>query len=319
MNIGDIIKVKDGIKSPKLKVDLSDWHGRITEVDKKSVEVELDSITLKNLDARLVEHYKRQDEYPHIVTIPIKDVEKADARDSYEEVERAQDELIDLMDREKDEPKFQMLSRKWVRHFVRSDRYKSMEKQLRLETDSIIELFTNQMYDYENQTPRKWKVRAAREVFFNWAPNKITAEKDFFEAYEIVLLNFFEFLSERKYLNAKPLANLLKNNAGEIVRRSQDNSNWGMAKSFMMGAQRSGVNLNNKQELDAYMVQKQMEAIKSIKGGGKATQKKSLREFKGIWLNQKVSVRYKSGEIKEVKFKEVKEDLLNGICELIKK
>jgi len=321
---GDCVKVKVGVKYPKHKIDISDWHGRVTEVNKKSVEVELDSITLRNFNSTLLNHYIEQGEYPHLVTIPKKDVEKTESRDEYEAVELAQDELIERIDVEdKSEPGFQKLSRKWVRHFVRSERYKSMEKRYRLETDSVIELFTNQMYDYEGKTPKQWNVKASKEVFLNWAPNKITAEKEFFECYGEVLLKYFEFLEERKYKKTKPLQELLIKLKNEIVNRSQDSSNWGMAKSFMMGAQRSGLNLENQQDLDKYLKREQQKALNQLtKHKGKNLEdenKVDRRKFKGIWRNQRVKVRYRNGEIKEMKFREVEQDLLNGICKLIEK
>lgn len=321
---GDFVKVKNGVKYPKIKVDISDWHGRVTEVDKKSVEVELDSITLRNFNKTLLNDYKEKGEYPHLITIPKKDVERSESRDKYEDVELAQDELIERLDNaDKSEPEFQKLSRKWVRHFNRSEIYRSMEKRLRLDTDSVIELYTNQMYEYEGKTPKKWTVKSAKEVFLNWAPTKITADKEFFESYGEILLKYFEFLEGRKYLKTKSLQELLTKVKEEIVVRSQDRSNWGMAKSFMMGAQESGVNLDNKRELDEYMMRQQLKALdelndkKEMNVGG--VTKVDKRKFKGIWRNQRVKVKYRDGEIKEEKFKDVEQELLNGTCELIEK
>lgn len=319
---GDFVKVKNGVKYPKIKIDISDWHGRVTEVDKKTVEVELDSITLKNFNETLLDGYKERGEYPHLVTIPKKDVESSESRDNYKDVEIAQDELIERIDNEdKSEPKFQKISRKWVRHFIRSEIYRSMEKRLRLDTDYVIELFTNQMYDYEGKTPPKWTVRSAREVFLNWAPNKITADKEFFESYGEILLKYFDFLEGRKYLKTKSIQDLLTKVKEEIVVRSQDRSNWGMAKSFMMDAQESGVNIENQRELDEYIMRQQLKAL------DKLNDKKAMdvgrevrvdkRKFKGIWRNQRIKVRYRDGEIKEEKFKDVEQELLNGTCELI--
>lgn len=319
---GDFVKVKNGVNHPKVKVDISDWQGRVTEVGKRTVEVELDSISLRNFNEKLLNHYKEKGEYPHLIRIPKKDIERSESRDKYESVELAQDDLIAIIDNEnKREPEFQKISRKWVRHFIRSEIYRSMEKKLRLDTDSVIELFTNQMYDYEGKTPPNWTVRSSREVFLNWAPTKITADKAFFESYGEILLKYFEFLEDRNYLKTKPLQELLTKVKEEIVVKSQDRSNWGMAKSFMMGAQESGVNLDDKRELDEYMMSQQLRALdrindkKELSVGGSL--KVDKRKFKGIWRNQSVKVRYRDGEIKEKKFKDVEQELLNGKCELI--
>lgn len=321
---GEFVKVKKGVKYPKLKIDISDWHGRVTEVDKKSVVVELDSITLRNLNEALLNHYQEIGEYPHLITIPKNDIEKSESRDEYGDVELAQDELIEKIDAgDKSELEFQKLSRKWARHFMRSEYYTTLKKRWREDTESVIELFTNQMYDYEGKTPKKWNVRSTKEVFLNWAPNKISADKEFFESYGEILLKYFHFLEERKYLKTKPLQEFLIKVKDEIVLRSQNSSNWGMAKSFMMGAKESGVNLDNQKELDRYLMKEQMKALTQLKekenmslGEGIKVDK---RKFKGIWRFQKVKVKYRNGEIKEAKFKEVEQDLLNGICELIKK
>ena len=320
---GDSVKVKKGVKFPKLKINISDWQGRVFEVDKRTIEIELDSITLKNFNETLFKHYQEIEEYPHLITIPKKDVEKTEPRDNYDEVELAQDELIEKIDSyNKTEPQFQKLSRNWVRHFIRSDYYSTMEKIRRQDTDSVIELFTNQMYDYEEKTPKKWNVRSAKEVFLNWAPNKISADKRLFESYGAVLLNYFKFLEERRYLKTKPLQELLLKVKEEIVIRSQDSSNWGMAKSFMMGAKQSGVNLDNKLEMDRYLQGEQLKALKIMNrdqgANSKGKYKVDKRKFKGIWRNQKVTVKYQNGEYKEdVKFKDVESDLLNGFCKLI--
>lgn len=321
---GESVKVKNGIKYPKLNIDISDWNGRVIEVDKRSVEVELDSITLNNFNEELLDRYKEEREYPHLITIPKKDLEKSEPRDDYYEVELAQDKLIEQIDAvDNSEPSFQKLSRKWTRHFIRSKYYSEMDKHRRLDVDSVIELFTNQMYDYEGMTPKKWNIRSAKEVFLNWAPNKITADKEFFESYGEILLNYFKFLEERKYLKTKSLQELLTKVKEEIVIRSQDSSNWGMAKSFMMGAKQSGVNLDNKRELDEYMMGEQLKALEKLNKQSvteiENRSKVDKRQFKGLLRNQKIRVRYKDGEIKEVKFKKVEQDLLNGLCELIKK
>lgn len=262
---GDTVKVKDGVVLTELNIDISDWHGRVMEVDAKSVEFELDSIALRNLEETLIDYYTERREYPHLITMPKTDIEKAEARDEYEDVELAQDELIEKIDLADKRPKFRRLSGKWTRHFIRSEIYKSMEKRYRIDTDPIIELFTNQMYDYERKPPNKWNVKAAKRVFLNWAPNKITAEKEFFESYGEVLLKFFEFLEERKYLKTKALHDLLTQVKDKIVEKSQDSSNWGMAKSFMMGAQREGVDLSNKREIDKYMMKQQLKALMQIR------------------------------------------------------
>jgi len=325
-NRGGSIKVKDKIKYPKLNIDISNWHGRITEVEKKTVEVELDSITLTNFNESLLSHFQEIQEYPHLIFLPKKEIEMSEPRDKYEEVELAQDKLIEKIDLyDKTELKFHQLSRKWIRHFQRSNYYSIMNKSMRQDTDSVIEMFTNQMHDYEGKTPKKWNVRAAKEVFLNWAPNKISADIEFFNNYGEILEKYFLFLEERKYLKTLGLQKLLAKVKKDIVIRSQDSSNWGFAKSFMMGAKQSGVNLDNKKEMDRYLIKEQLKALGNIKKQeDKETNEQTQyivdkSKFKGIWRNQTIIVKYKDGEVKEAKFKDLENDLLKGVCELIKK
>lgn len=328
-NKGDSVKIKDGVKFPKLKIDISDWHGRVFEVDKKSVELELDSLTLISFNDTLFKHFQDLDEYPHILTIPKKELELAESRDTFEDVEIAQDEIIKRLDANNtSEPNHYKLIRKWTRHFQRSQYYSNMDKVDRLNSDFVIEAFSNHMYDYEGKSPKKWNVRAAKEVFLNWAPNKISADKEVFESYGIVLLNFFKFLDQRKYLNTTSLQKIIINLKDEIVTRSQDSSQWGMAKSFIMGAKNSGVNLDDKKAMDKFLFKQQIKALKQLKNGdddltentNSVYKQVNPKQFKGIWRNQKITVKYRDGKILEkVKFKEVEQDLLNGVCELIEK
>ena len=85
------MKIKEGIKHPKLKIVIDDWHGRVREVDKKTVDLELDSITLNTLKPEIIKYYEEADEYAYILTIPKKDLELTEKRDEFEEVEKAQD------------------------------------------------------------------------------------------------------------------------------------------------------------------------------------------------------------------------------------
>jgi len=321
---GDVVSVKKGVKFPELNIDISDWRGRVFEVNKRSAEVELDSVTLQNFDVEILDHFIDILEYPHIITMPFKDIEKSESRDNYDEVEILQDELIDKIELNNKEPHFLKLSRKWMRHFIRSDYYWEMDKRNREDADSVIELFTSQMNDYEDKTPKKWNVKSAREVFLHWAPNKITADTDFFESYGIVLIEYFKFLEERKYLKTKSLLELLVKVKDEIVFNSQNSANWGMAKSFLMKAKGAGVDLENKKQLDKFLLKQQVDQLKSLSPEEQSTKiessKKIQKQLKGIWRNQKITVKYNNGELKEgVKFKDVEQDLLKGLCVLIAK
>lgn len=315
---GDNVKIKKGVKHPALKIEIGDWHGRVFEVFKRTVDVELDSLTLKKLNDEFFGHYEDRGEYPHLITVPKKDLEFSEPRDSYEDVEKVQDEMIDKLDSGSAEPNYRKLVRKWVRHFQRSNYYSEMEETDRTNSDFIIETFSDYMYDYERKTPGKWNRSSVREICLNIVPTKITAEKEVFESYGKVLLSFFQFLEKRNYLKTNSLQRTVAEIKNEIVENSQDSSSWGMAKSFMMGAMKSGVNLDNQKEIDKYLRQQQLKALSELEQMEEQEDPTEKNEFERIGRNQRVTVKYKDGRIeKNIKFKKVEQDLIEGNCELI--
>ncbi len=343
--IGDAVKIKKGIKHPKLKIKIDDWHGRVCEVDEKTIEMELDSITLQNMTDVFINHYEDSDEYPYLITVPKKQLELTEPRDKYEEVEIAQDELIENITLN-NEPGHDKLAKKWARHFQRSRYYYSLKKAHRENSDFIFETFTDYMQTYEGKSPKEWDVSSARSVCLEWVPKKITAETTLFESYGEVLSKFFEFLASRNYLpSAKSLHNLIEDIKEKIVENSQNSSNWGMAKSFFMGAQNSGVDMSSEEGINRYMLQQQLKAFQEISTlernnsqeeiidteklekeqratkkleQEKLEKKQRANKYKHLGRNDKVSVKYQDGSIKqEIKFKKVAKDLMNGNCELM--
>lgn len=318
---GDSVKIKDGIKHPQLNLIFENWQGRVFEINQRTIEIELDSITLKNLTNVYLNHCEETDEYPHLIIVPKEDLEFAEIRDHYDDVESIQDEIIQELDsrpRKKEELEYRKLNRKWARHFLRSNFYSEMNAIEREKSDFILETFSDYMYNYEGKEPKDWNVQALKEVCLNWVPNKITAEKELFQAYGEVLIKFFEFLDSRKYLKTKSFQEFVKKIKNQIVENSQNNSNWGMAKSFMMGAQQSGINLDNKEQMDLYLMQQQLKAFSQFKDKREISQNKiTTNKFKKFGRNDKVNVEYSDGTIlQNVKFKKVMQDLKNGACKI---
>lgn len=320
--IGQVVKFKTGVKHQLVEREISDWHGRVIEIHEKSVKLELDSITLNSFDEELIEVYEEREEYPHILLVPIKDLELSEARDDSIEVEVAQDKLIEKLDAKCNIPKYQVEYDKWVRHFQRSDSYKDMEKTYRDNTDFILETFFDYMYNYKGKIPKKWSVNSAKEVLLYYVPTKITADKELFKSYGEVLLKYLIFLGERKYLKTQSLAKYVSKIKNEIYEKSQDSSKWGMAKSFMMKATNAGVNLNDEKSMEDFLKKEQ---LKSLLGLGTKEEEKSIKQyvdkkqFHGIWQHQKITVKYSDGKLVEnIKFKDVKNDLFDGKCKLIK-
>lgn len=317
----DSVKIKNGLKHPQLNLIFKDWQGRVFEVHGRTVELELDSITLQNLSEEYLNHCEETNEYPHLITVPKEDLEFVEPRDHYDDVEKIQDEIIEKLDSRpsnEDELDYRKLNRKWARHFLRSNFYSEMEKGVRENSDFILETFSDYMYNYEGQEPEDWDIQALEEVCLNWVPNKISAEKDLFQAYGVVLIKFFEFLDSRKYLKTKLFQEFVNEIKDQIVEISQDSSNWGIAKSFMMGAQQSGVDLDNKEEMDFYLMQQQLRALSQIEEEKQIPQNNIIRnQYSSLGRNDKITVEYDDGTILEnIKFKKVMQDLKNGTCKI---
>lgn len=263
--VGDVVKFKEGTKHWLLDIEISDWYGRVLEIQKNGIELELDSITLKNFDEVWQNLYIERGEDPHILFVPIKDLEISEARDTEEAVEKAQDELIEKMDKKSKIPKYKRDYSKWVRHFQRDEAYKSLDEKYKGHTEFILETFLNYMYDYEGKTPQKWNIRSAKEILTHYVPTKISAEKEVFEIYGDVLLAFFKFLQERRYLGTKSLQLLVVKVKDKIVERSQDRSTWGPAKTFMMAAIDAGVDMDDEKAIKTFMMKQQMKALLGFK------------------------------------------------------
>ncbi len=314
--VGDFVKVKKGVKHPYLKIELDNWQGKVVELDRKGVYMELDATTLNKLGNNTITLYGEDEQSPDVIFMERKKLELSKQRNSPEEVEKAQDKLFETLELIWKNPSHIALSEKWVRHFQRSDYYFEMEQIDKNHSDFILSTYTQYMYNYERKKPKDWNVRASREVLLNWAPNKITAEHDLFVSYGKVLLKFFQFLEAREYLKTRRLQELLEEVGQKIVVNSQKSSNWGTAKSFLMKAQRKGVNTENQKEMAKFMRKEQENALDKMFEEQEINEKNNL--FNKIGRNELISVKYKSGRIIEnIKFKRVKQDLLNGDCKLV--
>jgi len=259
--LGDVVKLKKGTKHDLLDADISDWRGRIFEIHETEVELELDSITLKGLTKEILDVYVERQEDPHILYVPFKDIEISEPRDEEKEVEKVQDLLIEKIDAENGIPKFRRDYSKWVRHFQRDNAYKSMSKKHRKHTDFILDTFLNYMYDYQGRIPQKWNLLSVKEVLLHYVPTKISAEKEVFAVYGDVLLAYFKFLQERRYVGTKSLQQLVIKVKDKIVENSQDSSTWGPAKTLIMKAINAGVDMDDEKAVKRFMIKEQAKTI----------------------------------------------------------
>lgn len=142
-----------------------------------------------------------------------------------------------------------------------------MSKKHRGHTDFILDTFLNYMYDYQGKTPQKWNLPSVKETLLHYVPTKISAEKELFEVYGDVLLVYFKFLQERRYVGTKSLQQLIIKVKDKIVENSQDSSTWGPAKTFMMKAINAGVDMDDEKAVKRFMIKEQAKAMLGFNKG----------------------------------------------------
>ncbi|MBL8191330.1 MAG: hypothetical protein JNK38_25160 [Acidobacteria bacterium] len=95
--VGDSVMVKSGTKDPDTGGDLSDWQGRITEVDDSDgetiVTIEWDSITLKNTPLSIIKDCEREGLDWRVIGLSANDVQPVVSRDTKRDVEKLTAEI----------------------------------------------------------------------------------------------------------------------------------------------------------------------------------------------------------------------------------
>lgn len=149
----------------------------------------------------------------------------------------------------------------WAGEFEKSPEYASLSSAQKKESRAIVDIFAELMYNYYLEEPESWTVIGLRGCCLDLFPRKLAVEPEFYEAVEPVLTAFFAYLQRKGYIsNAAELTPQLKRVAGEMIRRANRPSNWELAKSFIMRAIRSGVDLTNEVAFNRY-VEKHNEQI----------------------------------------------------------
>jgi len=344
--IGDSIKVKEGVIIRGLEELKPDhWQGRVIEIEEDNdIVVELDSICLQLLQKDYLAVCIEKETVIFNLHLNPEQVELAPERDREDDIEKAQDDLdfayIEATEKpaedeyEKEERQKHIITDKWIRHFKRSSLFKEMTKEEQENTDFVISVFSDYMFNYQGEIPTDWSAFAVKHVCLYTFPQKVSAEKKVFIAAGGILPKFFEFLASRNYLdNAEDLKETALEVKHEIVENSQDRSSWGPAKTFMMGAIEAGVDMDNQAELDAYLRSQQNKQMQHLRSQQQqppgfdedmVTKLLKLIEEKAPSLlriprHKKVTVEYKDGTIKEnIVYKKVMKDVKSGKCKVTK-
>jgi len=86
--IGESVAVKSGVTDPDFGFDISGWQGRVQEVDTNAVFIRWDSLTLNQMGLDLAIRCVEENFDWEVMTLTIREVEKASIRDTEAEVDR---------------------------------------------------------------------------------------------------------------------------------------------------------------------------------------------------------------------------------------
>ncbi len=151
---------------------------------------------------------------------------------------------------------------RWFDAFVGSPQYQPLTEIQREKAPGIIRFFAEYSFSYIGAAPEQWNRGVLEECCLEILPRKMSAELAFFQAVAPVLAAFLDFLASQSWLsNARELSTIVKGFHKQIVTASQDGSNWGPAKAFIMAAERAGVNTCDQQAMSQFLVEHNLRQI----------------------------------------------------------
>jgi len=319
---GNYIKVKENTKLITGEI-VNNWAGEIQAIYKKEkcCLISLDAQSIDSLsDSYLLGCMKEASE-PFQYIFKLDEIELSESRSSDEEVmlavEKLSSRMIDLGEKlEKEQYK---LKEKWIQEFESSKYFDALNNVHKENANFVANTFMDFMHNYEYVQPHEWTSSNVESVCLDIVPRKITSEIETFEYYGDILIQFLIFLGSKNYiLNSKKLIKTVQKIKGKIASEAKKTENWGMAKSLMMSAQDQGFDINDEEDIESFMLLKQLDAMKHIEENSRIIPLKEY-PYKGIGRNQKITIKYNDGKIcTDIKFKKVEKDLKNGLCEIIK-
>ncbi len=144
---------------------------------------------------------------------------------------------------------------KWGVAFSKSPSFAQLSDEQKSESEAVVMFFAELMYAYIGLRPEEWDEHGVDECCLEIFPRKISAEESFFRAVAPVLAAFFAFCGEKGWLaNGPQLARAVERIGPRIVRAANNPRKWGIAKQFLMSALRAGVDVENEDEMNAFMM-----------------------------------------------------------------
>ena len=143
----------------------------------------------------------------------------------------------------------------WYEAFSRSDHFGRLAEVEQDESEAIVMHFADFMYSCNGLTPKKWNVLGMVGCCIEILPREIAAGPEYFGSVSPVLSAFFRFLEETGILLLAGLLACRVGHLGSIVVENAANpAIWGPAKSFVEAAKAAGLDMNNREGINLFML-----------------------------------------------------------------
>jgi len=120
---------------------------------------------------------------------------------------------------------------------VKSSYYEKLSEQEKDDCFFLLNILFDCAYAYCLVGPGKLNIDVLSELMFDVMPRKISADKNTFESFDNVFNNFMLWCEQKNYIkNTAGICKFVTDNTPKMVKASQNRSNWGFAKSFMMSS-----------------------------------------------------------------------------------
>ncbi len=328
MKIGDVVKIKGGleIQGP----DPSGKIGRIIDIltipkeegethDEKMIVINFDSQTLQDMSDEMLKELWKEEWGIYEVKLKEMDVELHEPRDTFEEMEETIEKVIkkqyDLVGFEvSPEEKGDTEYFKWMRYFHRSRFFTELTLKQKQDTYFAMNVFQDYMFNSYGEEPKEWTTYSLQELCTNQIPCKVSMPTEFFKDFAIILKAFLQFLPTKNFLDTQELQKALDEVADQIPKIAADPRNWGFAKQFGMSMLEANIDIEDQEAVDQYMLKYNAEKIAQLSPPEPQLPFIKTAKYR---RNDPVTVKYQDGTIKKTKYKKVKKDLDEGLCEIV--
>jgi len=140
--------------------------------------------------------------------------------------------------------------------FLESPQERGLADELIEDAAFIVRSLLENLWVYTSSSPEEINKYALEEVLLDVLPRKVTADRDLFEKVAPVTEAFLKWLeSEGILADTEGLIRAVRGWSETIVARGMDPGCWGMAKSFGMQMAADGIDMEDEQAVQRYIVE----------------------------------------------------------------